>query len=131
MARTLTVVHLLRQPQNRYLQHLATAPSQAAKAPHHDLSAAEVEAAVRLAEHLLHLQRSQRRSLATAAARYEELADLAGGLAAVGAASAPLPRQARMPGSSQLWACPGEVVSRGARQRFHGAQGCVPVSIMS
>lgn len=37
--------------------------SQAAKAPHNDISQQEVERAVRLCEHLLYLQRQQRASL--------------------------------------------------------------------
>lgn len=66
---------------------------QAAKAPHHDLSAAEVESAVRLSEHLLHLQRLQRRSLAAAAARHADVAALAAGLAELAAAPDALPPQ--------------------------------------
>ena len=66
---------------------------QVAKAPHHDLSGAEVEAGVRLSEHLLHLQRTQRRSLSAAAARHAQLAGLAAGLAALADAPAGLPLQ--------------------------------------
>lgn len=40
---------------------------QAAQAPHADVSGQEVDRAVRLSEHLLHLQRKQRGSLATTA----------------------------------------------------------------
>jgi len=66
-----------------------------AKAPHHDLSGSEVEAGVRLSEHLLHLQRVQRRGLATAAARHAELSSLAAGLAGLADAPDALPPQVR------------------------------------
>ena len=39
---------------------------QAAKAPHPDLSGGEVQASQRFAEHILHLQRNQRRNLRSA-----------------------------------------------------------------
>jgi hypothetical protein len=66
---------------------------QAARAPHHDLSGAEVEAAQRLSEHLLHLQRLQRRGLAAAAERHGGVASLAAGLAELAAAPDALPAQ--------------------------------------
>ena len=66
---------------------------QAAKAPHHDLSAAEVESAPRLSEHLLHLQRLQRRGLAAAAEHHGGIAALASGLAELAAAPDALPAQ--------------------------------------
>lgn len=66
---------------------------QAARAPHHDLSAAEVESALRLSEHLLHLQRLQRRGLAAAAERHGSVATLAAGLAELAAAPDALPAQ--------------------------------------
>ena len=66
---------------------------QAAKAPHHDLSAAEVESALRLSEHLLHLQRLQRRGLVAAADRHGGVAMLAAGLAELAATTDALPAQ--------------------------------------
>ena len=49
---------------------------QAAKQPHADISGQETERAVRLSEHLLHLQRQQRRTLAAAAQHHSDLAGL-------------------------------------------------------
>lgn len=69
---------------------------QAAKRPSDDLSGAEVETAVRLGEHLLHLQRTQRRSLAAAAAAHATLCRLASVTGSI-SASEPLPNQVRLP----------------------------------
>lgn len=69
---------------------------QAAKRPSDDLSGAEVETAVRLGEHLLHLQRTQRRSLAATAAAHATLCRLASVTGSI-SASEPLPNQVRLP----------------------------------
>lgn len=46
---------------------------QAAKVPHHDMSALEVESSVRYCEHLLFVQRSQRRTLSTLSQQFEQV----------------------------------------------------------
>lgn len=60
--------------------------AQACKAPHADIAAAEAEAAARLCEHLLHLQRRQRAYLGRLGARLARVCALAGTLAAFGRA---------------------------------------------
>lgn len=69
---------------------------QAAKRPSEDLSGGEVESAVRLSEHLLHLQRSQRASLAAAASAHGDLRRLAAVTGSL-ADGRPLPPQVRDP----------------------------------
>jgi len=59
--------------------------AQACKAPHADIAAAEAEAAARLCEHLLHLQRRQRAFLGRAGARLARLRAAAQAVAAFGA----------------------------------------------
>lgn len=49
-------------PVSCLLSHVDAGCLQAAKAPHHDISSLEVESSVRLCEHLLYVQRSQRRT---------------------------------------------------------------------
>ena len=46
---------------------------QAAKTPHHDMSALEVESSVRYCEHLLFVQRSQRHTLSTLSQQFKQL----------------------------------------------------------
>ena len=46
------------------------------KAPHHDISALEVESAQRFCEHLLHMQRSQRQILGTLGQQLSQLQHL-------------------------------------------------------
>ena len=46
---------------------------QAAKAPHHDMSALEVESSLRFCEHLLYVQRSQRRTLSMLSQHFQKL----------------------------------------------------------
>ena len=65
-----------------------------AAAPSKDLSTREAEAAVRLCEHLLYLQRTQRASLRQAFAVHAELAGLASALEALAANGGSLPKQA-------------------------------------
>lgn len=54
---------------------------QAAKAPHHDISSLEVESSVRFCEHLLYIQRSQRRTLSSLGQQASQLRDLCAVLA--------------------------------------------------
>ena len=49
---------------------------QAAKAPHHDISSLEVESSVRFSEHLLYIQRRQRRTLGNLGQQASQLRDL-------------------------------------------------------
>ncbi|KAL0049173.1 hypothetical protein WJX82_008148 [Trebouxia sp. C0006] len=46
---------------------------EAAKTPHHDMSALEVESSVRFSEHLLFVQRSQRHTLSTLSQQFKQL----------------------------------------------------------
>jgi hypothetical protein len=77
--------------------------AQACKAPHADIAAAEAEAAARLCEHLLHLQRRQRAFLGRAGARLARLRAAAEALAAFGA-----PGAAREPAPAGGAAAEGE-----------------------
>lgn len=68
--------------------------SQAAKAPHSDISMSEVEIATRLCEHLLYLQRRQRSSMRAVMAQHQRLLQLAAVLRSLAAGKAALTHQA-------------------------------------
>ena len=68
-------------------------PVQAGKAPHTDISMAEVEGATRRCEHLLYLQRRQRAALGSTARQHGRLLRLASTLRDLAAGQGSLPDQ--------------------------------------